>query len=239
VKDQYFGDVNDFRKYGLLRALSGSTGLRLGVCWMLTDDDSRSDGNLVRYLGNSRRYRHCGPELFDWLKQVVEIERDRRTARIEESALLGTCAFQSRILADRLQERAEYFADCAERFSGCDLIFFDPDNGLEIGSGKRGRRNSCKHLYWDEVQSAFQSGASLLIYQHFIRETRSDYTARLARELRSRTGAPAVFSFSTPHVLFLLASQSRHLSALQERLAIIEVAWKNQIAVRNHPLPEH
>ena len=119
------------------------------------------------------------------------------------------------------------------------FIFFDPDNGLGIGSRPRGRRNSCKHIYWDEVQNAFQSGASLLIYQHFIREARLDYTARLARELRSRTGAPAVVSFSTPHVLFLLASQSRHLRAFQERLATIESVWEDQIAVCNHQPPDY
>ena len=35
VKDQYFGDVNNYRKYGLLRAL-GHAGLKTLVVWMLT-----------------------------------------------------------------------------------------------------------------------------------------------------------------------------------------------------------
>ena len=34
VKDQYFGDVNDYRKYGLLRAL-GHAGFQTLVVWML------------------------------------------------------------------------------------------------------------------------------------------------------------------------------------------------------------
>ncbi len=29
MKDQYFGDVNDYRKYGLLRAFTFEDGLRL------------------------------------------------------------------------------------------------------------------------------------------------------------------------------------------------------------------
>jgi hypothetical protein len=53
MKDQYFGDVNDFRKYGLLRVLVGTDHLRLGVCWMLTRPDSRTDGGLLAYLGES------------------------------------------------------------------------------------------------------------------------------------------------------------------------------------------
>ena len=31
MKDQYFGDVNDYVKYGLLRALSSEAALRVGV----------------------------------------------------------------------------------------------------------------------------------------------------------------------------------------------------------------
>ncbi|MDO8501594.1 MAG: hypothetical protein Q7S20_07100 [Gemmatimonadaceae bacterium] len=55
MKHQYFGDVNDYRKYGLLRILQQASGLRLGVCWMLTPDDTRTDGKFVAYLGDSKR----------------------------------------------------------------------------------------------------------------------------------------------------------------------------------------
>jgi hypothetical protein len=65
LKDQYFGDVNDFRKYGLLRALGVSEDLRLGVCWMLTEGDNRTDGNVLGYLSKPREFRHRDPELFD------------------------------------------------------------------------------------------------------------------------------------------------------------------------------
>lgn len=39
VKHQYVGDINDYRKYALLRALSAGGANRIGVCWMLTPDD--------------------------------------------------------------------------------------------------------------------------------------------------------------------------------------------------------
>jgi len=39
VKHQYFGDVNDYRKYGLLRALQTPGTLSLAVGWMLSSDD--------------------------------------------------------------------------------------------------------------------------------------------------------------------------------------------------------
>src|SRR5271169_1019783 len=100
MKDQYFGDVNDFRKYGLLRLLVGPGSLRLGVCWMLTEPDGRTDGTLLAYLGQPTTYRHHDPVLFDWLSKVISEENDRRTARIETSTMLGLSSFQSTILTD-------------------------------------------------------------------------------------------------------------------------------------------
>jgi hypothetical protein len=43
MKNQYFGDINNYRKYGLLRAVIHATRLRLLVAWMLTPDDGGSN----------------------------------------------------------------------------------------------------------------------------------------------------------------------------------------------------
>jgi hypothetical protein len=225
MKDQYFGDVNDFHKYALLRSLVIPDRLRLGVCWMLTEPDGKTDGNSLTYLYKPKTYRHSDPELFEWLKQVIDVEQDRRTARIEVSALLGPASFQSAVLTDRESERRKYFSECSTRFAGCDLVFFDPDNGLEVGSTLRGRKDSRKYLYWEEVCNTFATGSSVLIYQHFIREKRAGYIARMTSELRARTRAATVFSFTTPHVLFLLASHERHAAAFRRQLAVIESVW--------------
>lgn len=50
MKNQYFGDINDYHKYGLLRLLGGGGELATAVCWMLTPDDGRSDGGHTGYL---------------------------------------------------------------------------------------------------------------------------------------------------------------------------------------------
>ena len=44
MKHQYVGDISDYRKYVLLRALSAGGANRIGVCWMLTPDDGGADG---------------------------------------------------------------------------------------------------------------------------------------------------------------------------------------------------
>jgi len=43
VKNQYFADINDYLKYGILRAIANSK-LKICLCWMLTEDDNRNDG---------------------------------------------------------------------------------------------------------------------------------------------------------------------------------------------------
>ena len=39
MKNQYFGDINDYRKYGLLRVLCNRGEIETAVCWMLATDD--------------------------------------------------------------------------------------------------------------------------------------------------------------------------------------------------------
>ena len=73
MKNQYFGDVNDYRKYGLLRLLAGGGTLRIGVCWMLTPNDSGPDGKKTEYLDDRNRdewqcYDH---ELYEFLRRKV------------------------------------------------------------------------------------------------------------------------------------------------------------------------
>lgn len=235
MKDQYFGDINDYRKYGLLRSLTSAHQLRLGVCWLLTHSDDTSDGRFLNYLNQPNRFRHHDPELFDFLHASVIREADRRTARIAATSLLGYATFHNAILSDHRDDRADYFAQLTHHCPQSDLIFFDPDNGLDIPSISKGHRNSSKYIYRDEIAAAFATGASVLVYQHFIREKRERFTARLAKDMQLATRAPVIFTFSTPHVLFLLASQHSHIDTFRSRLGAIQTTWATHFLLVEHP----
>jgi hypothetical protein len=71
LKNQYFGDINDYRKYGLLRLLAGVGGLRIGVAWMLTPDDGCSDGGKTGYVKHPEQWRESDPALFRFLAKAV------------------------------------------------------------------------------------------------------------------------------------------------------------------------
>ena len=72
MKNQYFGDINDYRKYGLLRVLSEVSGLSIGMCWLLTQDDGDGDGEIRAYLSKTSRWRHYDPELYERLQRLLK-----------------------------------------------------------------------------------------------------------------------------------------------------------------------
>lgn len=64
MKNQYFGDINDYRKYGLLRALRSEGDGSLLVAWMLTPEDGGRDEGLRSYLDDPDTWAKYDPELF-------------------------------------------------------------------------------------------------------------------------------------------------------------------------------
>ncbi|MFT4161770.1 hypothetical protein [Shinella sp.] len=204
MKDQYVGDINDYRKYALLRALSSGGVNRIGVCWMLTPSDGRSDGNKLAYLQQPERHRRVDPELFDILAHAAAEPNRRRLATIEDSGAVPGAVYHNELLPNELVGRHAFMGHCAYEFRDVDLIFFDPDNGLEVSSLPKGRKNSSKYLYLEEVAAFYASGKSLLIYQHFPRVKRAVFLARCAERLRTVAPGAALWAFTTAHVVFLL-----------------------------------
>lgn len=214
MKEQYVGDVNDYRKYALLRLL-GRSSLKLGVCWMLTPNDKRSDGNKLGYLDQPQQERH-DPELFALLRRVRSEPDARRLFLIEDSETLPGAVFVNTIVPETLLERQLWFKQASAALADTDLIFFDPDNGIEVGSVAKGQRNSSKYVYRDELAATYRAGHSLLVYQHFQRKERESFIRDVADDLRRAAADAEIWAIRTAHVVFMLAIQPRHRSALSQ-----------------------
>lgn len=229
MKNQYFGDINDYRKYGLLRVISRCSRLRLLIAWMLTPDDGGRDGKFITYLGNPSKFAHHDPELFQSLNDLIVPDCRRAVRMIEQSRILGNAGYFSRAVPDSTTDRKQWFESLHEEAQLYDFVFLDPDNGLEVKSKPYGVRNSSKFLYWREVEALWSSGKSLLIYQHFIREKRVPFTQRILEALKRATPGSSVEAFSTRHVVFLMALQPKHQPFHTEIVATVQEQWADQI----------
>ena len=195
---------------------------------MLTAPDSRTDGKFIDYI-DKEKYRVYDSELFNALKMCLSDIRGRCVSFADERSIIPNAVYYSELLSDDEHERMIYFGEFAEKSHDCDLVFFDPDNGIEIKSTRKGRKDSCKYLYWDELQNAYDSGKSVLFYQHFRREKREMTIASLSGEIRERLGAPKVMAFRTAHVLFQLISQPAHQEQLERQANSVVKQWHPEI----------
>jgi hypothetical protein len=74
MKNQYFGDINDYRKYGLLRALQSTGDGSLLVAWMLTPDDGGRDERFRAYLDDPDTWAKYDPDLFVGLTGLLTVK---------------------------------------------------------------------------------------------------------------------------------------------------------------------
>lgn len=232
MKHQYFGDVNDYKKYGLLRIFQRESGLRLAVCWMLTPDDGRTDGKFTSYLREGSKWRHYDAELFDILAETVPSGRNLR--HVGRHDLLRGSILIEQIVPDNRALRVDYFREIQHKFSDAALVFFDPDNGIEIPSRPPGRKDSSKYIAWNEITATYFSGRSLLIYQHFPRETRTAFVEEVASELIARTGASVITCLRTANVAFFLVPQLAHEESLRRACETAGTVWRGQVEVTHH-----
>ena len=229
MKNQYFGDINDYRKYGLLRMLSKR--FTIGVGWMLTPNDAGTDGKFVDYLDKAFLWRQYSPALFDILQShVLGGRRDVKIA--EEEDLIREALYFTRPLTDNLVERQVYMDDMMAHFEHCDLIFLDPDNGLEVASVPKGRKDSCKYVYWDEIKTIYDMGKSILVYQHFQRVDRGEFIAKVTANLNAQLGTSEITAFRTGNVVFFFIPQKGvTIESLCEQLA---QQWTMQFEMSVH-----
>lgn len=182
MQDRYVGDAGDFPKYGLLRRLVGKSGerpIRVGVVWCLFPDETHNnDGRHVSYL-HRPEFKKLDDPLLTALRKIVT-SGNRCVAAVSSGALLpGNTVFCDAAASapkalrlspdERVHYRAGWLDQCFALTEKCDLVFFDPDNGLEIASVPKRHPNAGKYVYWDELTPFWRRGQTLLVYHHLNR----------------------------------------------------------------------
>ena len=246
MQDRYVGDVGDFGKYGLLRRLcredEHGSALRLGVLWYLFDGHDQSapnDGRHTQYFcrpsRHERNLRNCDPELFDMMPRLLE---KRLVSTVETLGVLpdDTVFFKDGLNFDstpnkeRSGKRRDWMRSGLDRVKEAEIVFFDPDNGLEVPSRDRHSLKGPKHVYYDDLLPCWQRGQSLVVYHHLGRsaDAREQISTRCRDLRRLLPGArPAALRFRrrSSRVYFVLPN-SLHASLLELRTkALLESPW--------------
>jgi len=234
MKNQYYGDVNDYRKYGILRCLARDPRFVVGVCWMLTPDDGRTDGRFISYASDPKTWRPYDPPLFDSLSAALVSGRKREVGLATKAGIIPGALFFEQLLADDRAGREAFFSEMLRVLAPASLIFFDPDNGMEVSSKRHGTRGSSKYLYWTELTLAFSKGHSVLVYQHFPRQGRSAFTQRMLVALDEHLGGAEVYALRTSYVVYVLAAHAKHVPSIQAGLRTISQECPSQIELVPH-----
>lgn len=214
MQDRYVGDVGDFGKYGLLRALCGLKDrarpfLSLGVVWYLTMTDELgethlNDGKHVGYLEgnakNDRTYRACDEELYDKLVLIVNQDK-RKVYAIQAAGILprdtvyvdevlrnnGHPGKATTINRGKLFQREAWLKSAYTRTVRKDIVFLDPDNGLASDRVNSCSRKGTKYVFLDDLEPYVNRNQSLIIYHHTSRQgTAQQQADRWKSRLRTR-----------------------------------------------------
>lgn len=239
MQNRYTGDVGDFGKLGLLRALS-SAGLSIGVNWYLNADESHNDdGCHVKYLSDDR-YRNCDAQLWDELKHIVD-SGHREVEAIEASGILSAKYYSALIkseeqeLAGHHSRREKWHSDALKQLCDLNVVFLDPDNGLMVPSAwKKNRTN--KYVEPEEILDYYKQGSSVVYYQHKARKLDEYYAIqhqKLIEEsgFQGATGLGLKFK-STSQRFYFFIIQPRHERIIRDCIeGMLSMDWGNHFCL--------
>jgi hypothetical protein len=182
MRNQWVGDIGDFAKYGLLRALTKApenhtpdVDLVLGVLWFLNENIVTIDGH--------EELKECCPALYSKLRRIVAID-NRTVSVIKDKSVLpfNTKFFDTPLPSpSRQNRRNEWFALARNELRGANIVYLDPDTGIKIQADRKSpfnpdtpaagltldeTTNSREHVSLLELRCLQNDGKSLIFYQH-------------------------------------------------------------------------
>jgi hypothetical protein len=151
---------------------------------MLTEADGLGQGAKRSYLEQPGIWRAYDDALFGALAKVQAPPQLSDLERIETEGIVRGATFFNEFTPDKLAERQAFHTRCIATFADRDLVFFDPDNGLEVKSVPKGRKRSNKYVFLDEIADHYAAGRSVLVYQQLGRKLpRKEFVEEKAAKL--------------------------------------------------------
>jgi hypothetical protein len=239
MQNRYVADVGDFGKYGLLRWIARAN-LRLGVNWYLTPDESHNqDGKHLSYLKNEiAGFKECDEALFRCLFEIVENDLRAVESVRKANILPADTVFYNEVLdlsmetqhAERSRLRQVWHKRALQSLENCEIIFLDPDYGLEVSSVTLTSRKGNKYVGCNELEDYFVRQKSVILYNHRERKREDIYLDKF-RRLKQKAVYQAADVFGLKFLrgtlrdyIFLL--QPEHAEKVKRQCdLILETAW--------------
>jgi hypothetical protein len=233
MQDRYAGDVGDFSKFQLLRALHRAGDYRIGVNWYLFPDESHNkDGGHLSYL-TKPAFQTQESELIQKLGSVAN--KSRSVMALEQAQILpqDTKYIGENIPLSGGLNRIQWFERSIETLKGSDIVMADPDNGFVPGSVGNGSRKYGKYIEEKEVKAYLEIAKAVVVYQHFNRNgTHREQMKNIADRCADfgAFGSPIVLRFRkySPRMYVLLAKDfawHSRLSSVAQQLTLKCSDW--------------
>lgn len=220
------------------------TNLALGINWYLTPDEGgNEDGKHISYL-NKEDYLECDKELYNILKEII-IQDKRNVDNIQQSDICpNNTLFYKEILDysnefdwnHRNELRNKWHKKAIEKLSGSDIVFLDPDNGLQVKSTSLTSEKGNKYIGYGELEDYFNFGQSIIFYNHRARKPEEEYLNKF-RKLRD------IDAFKNSTILglkfrrgtirdYIFVLQPQHVNAIKDCFnSLMHSKWKEHFSV--------
>ena len=144
MQDRYAGDIGDFGKIGLLKALQ-TQGLSVGVNWYRVepmDTEKKEDGTYKQEDGKyliPEKLQVCDASLAEQLTKIAK-SNNRSIKSLEKGDFIPNARYYSEPVT--VVGRDEWHKRALVLLKGLDIVFMDPDNGMLVKSvGKRSAKS--------------------------------------------------------------------------------------------------
>jgi len=235
MQHRYVGDIGDFCKYALLKNICGNE-ICLGVNWYLNEqEEENNDGEITDYS----QYEVFDPPLYLLLKSILNSkQRDVREIKNRGILPINTRFYNKPLPEDDPFKRDEWFDESLSTLQDCEIIFCDPDNGLEVAScSKYHPQKAVKYVFFDEVKELYRKNKSLIVYQHPTRkgqhvEQIKERKKQLEKVLKIDSDQQQIKSvYSSSGTFFLIVQQKIHKKIIDNKLSIIKNEFQGLLKV--------
>lgn len=225
MQDSYVGDIGDYGKFGLLRALVHAK-LSLSINWYKTNPESpkvnkQEAGKYIQYL-NDLEYTAYDPELFEKLKTLVD-GKSRKVEAIKDAKIVKA-KFYDTPLPEK-GKRELWHSKALKKLDSTDIVFLDPDNGIETQRMMIENKASKKHVKWEEIKDYYQRNQSVIIYQHQPRIEKNTFLKTILEaqsEIVNADSLRIVEYSSYVNRFFIMLLHEKHSQAVETALSSLK-----------------